>query len=127
MRPVDTQVPCLPSAADVLIPISPAVYTDTIVCCHGRALLTLSIARPPYGCSRAAFTPGPPCALPSPILQRLSSPSQRHATPCSAWLRGALARQSRRSRWHGRAVRTVGWPVGEAGAGALNFLSARHG
>jgi hypothetical protein len=81
--------------------------------------------------SRAAFTPGHPCALPSPILRRLSSTSQRHAAPCSAGLRGALARQPRRSGRHVRAVRTVGRPVGEAGAGAtggaapkdrLNFL-----
>ena len=62
--------------------------------------------------SQAAFTPGPPCALPSPILRRLSSPSQRHAAPCSAWLRGALARQPRRSGQPVRAVRTVGRPVG---------------
>jgi len=56
----------------------------------------------------SAFTPGHPCALPSPILRRLSSTSQRHAAPCSAWLRAALARQPRRSGRHGRAVRTVG-------------------
>ena len=86
------------------------------------------------GLARAACTPGPPCALPSPLLRRLSSPSQRHAAPCSAWLRGALARQPRRSGRHGRAVRTVGRPVGDAGAGAaggvapkdrLNFPSVR--
>jgi len=87
------------------------------------------------GLARAACTPGPPCALPSPLLRRLSSPSQRHAAPCSAWLRGALARQPRRSGRHGRAVRTVGRPVGDAGAGAaagvapkdrLHFLSVNR-
>src|SRR4029453_4460687 len=57
-----------------------------------------------------AFTPGQPCALPSPILRRLSSTSQRHAAPGSAWLRGALARQAaalwaaRKSRAHSGAA-----------------------
>ncbi len=68
-------------------------------------------------------------------LRRMSSTRQSHAAPaapCSAWLRGALARQPRRA---GCAARAVGkaWPLaggaGEraAGAGAkcrLFFLSA---
>jgi hypothetical protein len=41
--------------------------------------------------SRAAFIPGHPCALPSPILRRLSSTSQRRALPGSGALwRGSL-------------------------------------
>jgi len=77
--------------------------------------------------SRAAFTPAHPWPLPSPILRRLSSTSQRHAAPCSAWLLGALARQPRRSGWHVRAVRTVGRrPVWDAGAGAAGGAAPKE-
>ena len=46
-----------------------------------------------------AVPPEHPCAaaLPSPILRRLCSPSQRAAAPRSAWLRAA-----RGGRWGGR-------------------------
>jgi len=64
--------------------------------------------------SRAACTPGHPCALPSPILRRLSSP----ATPGSAVLRLAPGRsgEAAAALWAARkSVRTVGRPVGMLG------------
>jgi hypothetical protein len=56
---------------------------------------------------------GTPEALPSPILQRLSSTSQSHAAPCAAWRRGVPAGLPRSA---GRAgvstARALGAPGG---------------
>ena len=58
---------------------------------------------------------GTPEALPSPILRRMSSTSQSHAAPCSAWLRGAPARQPRRAGRHARAWGEAWPPAGALG------------
>ena len=47
---------------------------------------------------------GTPEALPSPILRRMSSTSQSHAAPCSAWLRGAPAGGRGKRRGRGAAA-----------------------
>src|SRR5215510_12830326 len=51
---------------------------------------------------------GIPARSPPPSCGACPAPASAMQRPCSTWLRGALARQPRRSGWHVRAVRTVG-------------------
>ena len=91
------------------------------------AMAAASTTAPPAFPKSPVPRPAPRAPLrryPYPILRRMSSTRQNHAAPaapCSAWLRGTLARQPRRA---GGAARAVGkaWPLaggaGERAAGA---------
>ncbi len=98
--------------------------------CSGGGLTRLSVChpvgnrspQPSYVALSAAVPPGPPEALPSPILRRLSSTSPPRAARRSAVLRAARARPPEpgaaglpgRSGFRGawsRARRPGGWPM----------------
>jgi hypothetical protein len=91
----------------------PDAFCRSVVCPHFRHSPRPPLPTPrdvppcqsaPYRCPSLPKSPfprpspqGTPETLPSSILRRLSSTSQSHAAPCSAWLWGAPARSPRRA------------------------------